>query len=373
MLKNTHLEVGLTFYLTTLLLYLVWFTSFVATGYFPIYAYLVLPILALLPDIDHPGSYLIKMFPPLKVIARIDGHRTWSHSILFMVVVSALIYLGLGTLFGYFDTSYYLFSGVGLDNWTDPLKFFFYSKEYLAILFGIFAHVFADSLTKGHVKYFYFSRVLREKFSSNAIWNILTLPLMPLLIVEDAINGLSWGIMPLTWSRGELEGYATLFNFLNIGLFGYIMYTLGIQNHLTGFTTYIQNTLQHLNHHYAIYIFIVITIIYFFGMSFGKAKEYARTLKDTVIFLFFASVVGFGFVYGHSYLASYFTDVKPIFVNIGLGLLYALIAYAIYIKVVGRRARIATFNIMLNEALYALFYLVILGGITYNLVHFNML
>ncbi len=61
---------------------------------------------SVLPDIDHPKSYLGRRFPLIsKIVNRAFGHRTFTHSLLFCVLVSVALMqtntsVGIGTFFG---------------------------------------------------------------------------------------------------------------------------------------------------------------------------------------------------------------------------------------------------------------------------------
>lgn len=80
---------------------------------------------AILPDICHAGSKIGRRFPLLaRTISLIFGHRTVTHSLLFMVVVGALL--------------------------------FSYASNYPAvrdgILIGMISHLFLDALTVNGIK-----------------------------------------------------------------------------------------------------------------------------------------------------------------------------------------------------------------------------
>ena len=61
---------------------------------------------SVLPDIDHPKSYLGRRLPLLsKIINHVFGHRTFTHSLLFCIIISASLMqtdtsVGIGMFFG---------------------------------------------------------------------------------------------------------------------------------------------------------------------------------------------------------------------------------------------------------------------------------
>lgn len=101
--------------------------SFVVTG----------TLTSLLPDIDHPKSFVGRRFPILsKIIYKTVGHRTLTHSILFLLVVSSMVFpihksVGAG-----------LFVGIGSHILLDTLKpfskgcaiFYPFSREKVGFL-----------------------------------------------------------------------------------------------------------------------------------------------------------------------------------------------------------------------------------------------
>ena len=81
---------------------------------------------ALLPDIDHPKSYLGRRIPILPTLLyQSVGHRSLTHSLLFTTIVGGGITLFLNTHFG-----------IGLS-------------------LGILSHIFLDLLTPQGVSYLY--------------------------------------------------------------------------------------------------------------------------------------------------------------------------------------------------------------------------
>jgi inner membrane protein len=85
----------------------------------------------LLPDIDHPKSILGKMFYPIsKALERNYGHRTITHSLLFLVVVSLISF--------------------------SIEKHFFETSNYsIALFFAIFSHLILDMVTIQGIPLFY--------------------------------------------------------------------------------------------------------------------------------------------------------------------------------------------------------------------------
>lgn len=136
---------------------------------------LVLVFASLLPDIDTPKSKLGKLlfFISHKVEVRF-GHRTITHSFLFLVLSSILFYL----------------------------IFFLFKNSYLILPFviGVFSHIFLDTLNKQGVLLFYPSQIwcilpknrnYRVEVGSNAEWIFLgILIILTVLIYPISQKGL---------------------------------------------------------------------------------------------------------------------------------------------------------------------------------------
>lgn len=103
---STHVVIGLSFGVTTQLL-----VGFPAEGFLEIpFYYGGLVLGSLLPDIDHPQSYLGRRLTPLSVpIFKLFGHRGITHSFLSLSILGIILtksryvntYLSGGVLLGY--------------------------------------------------------------------------------------------------------------------------------------------------------------------------------------------------------------------------------------------------------------------------------
>lgn len=128
---STHVVIGLSFGVTTQLL-----VGFPAEGFLEIpFYYGGLVLGSLLPDIDHPQSYLGRRLTPLSVpIFKLFGHRGITHSFLSLSILGIIL-----TESGYVNT--YLSGG---------------------ILLGYLSHLIADMFTPTGIPLFY---PMKKKFS----------------------------------------------------------------------------------------------------------------------------------------------------------------------------------------------------------------
>jgi len=348
MLKNTHVEVGLSFYLLAIYLLFTIGTSIFSNTelYFPIYALLLLPILAVLPDMDHPWSMLNQKFPFLKPISTIYWHRTWSHDIFTIAILSSLIYFWLWNLFNYFDYSESFSSLWLLDKW----KFFIYSKEWWAIFLTTFAHSFADWLTAWSVAYFFWVRKIYNWFKKiHPIFGIILFPLWILIKIEDIFSALKAQIMPLTWGIIETYWYALVFNIINILWIGYLLF---INWSFIWFKSLVISTIQHLNNPYYILPFFLVSIIYFFSMTFGKLQQYLSLMKKTIIFLISSTI--FLLILWYTFNHFDFVNNYKSLIFLGIGFVWLYWIYKKYINM-----KFDFFNILINEIILLIFYIMI--------------
>lgn len=360
MLKNTHTEVGLSLYLWFIIYSQIFFLILINLFglnlwnelYFPIYSLLILPILAVLPDSDHPWSLLNKKFPFLKIISKFWWHRTWSHDIVTIFIVSMLIYVWFTSLFWYtdFQTPWNELS------FTDKWQFFIFSKEFWSIFFTTFAHTLADNLTKGKVATFYWFRLICDKLKKvHPFLVILVLPLYLFVLLEDLVNYITSNFMPLTGSKWETYYYAFIFNIINIYAIYFILFNIFPENWFQWFVDLVRNTTSKLNNLYFVLVFFIISIIYFFWMSFQKVKQYADLMKKSIIFLVIASIFIFVIWYAFNYIQNIEQNIKLlVFWWIWCGWLYFL--YKKYVNM-----KFDYFNILLNEVVISVFYLIIIG------------
>lgn len=128
---STHVVIGLSFGVTTQLL-----IGFPAERFLEIpFYYGGLVLGSLLPDIDHPQSYLGRRLTPLSVpIFKLFGHRGITHSFLSLSILGIIL-----TESGYVNT--YLSGG---------------------ILLGYLSHLIADMFTPTGIPLFY---PMKKKFS----------------------------------------------------------------------------------------------------------------------------------------------------------------------------------------------------------------
>ncbi|KHF39894.1 metal-dependent hydrolase [Halalkalibacter okhensis] len=119
---TTHLIGGLT-------AAVVFESQFSVTINEPIIFYSSALIGAIIPDICHPKSMIGRRLPILsKMFSSVFGHRSFSHSLLFLFFV------------------YFL---------TDQLVFSFADELQLGLLLGIGSHIILDAITPQGVKLFY--------------------------------------------------------------------------------------------------------------------------------------------------------------------------------------------------------------------------
>lgn len=108
---------------------------------------------SILPDIDNPRSFIGRLFFFISgPLDRKFGHRTLTHSFLFMLLISISAYLLL-----------YIFSR----SLTEYLSLTF------TVLLAYFSHLFFDSMTKQGILAYYPSR-LWGVFPARASWRIRT-------------------------------------------------------------------------------------------------------------------------------------------------------------------------------------------------------
>ena len=347
MLKNTHIETS-----TSLVLWFILLSYFITSLWggtlFPLYPFLLLPILAILPDADHPEGYLNKKFPIFRWFSKIAGHRTWSHDLFTLLIVWALIYLWLWWCFNYYDKPITL-----LKDWLFWwLKFFFQSPNFLGIIIALMWHTFWDFLTKGSVKFFYWSEFLDEKFRKTKILRYtIGLPFFILNKIQVFLNTIKWGIFPTTWSGFERNVYAGLFNFINFLLIIVLLF-------FTPIFTSLKNTFVKLSGEsetlplkvlIIILIFLGISVWYFFNMSPWKLKFYSRIAKSTIIYCLT--------MFGGWFVIYYLLSWSEVFQQYGLviGIAFVLCSIWVYNKML--KLELAEFNVVINEILLLMMYI----------------
>lgn len=349
MLKNTHIATSTSL----VLIFILWtyfFTTLWGGNFFPLYPFLLLPILAVLPDSDHPESYLNKKFKPLSVISKIAWHRTWSHDLFTLAVVAGLLYWFFWWLFGHYDIPTTTISE-GFFWW---LKFFIYSPNYLWIFIALAGHTFWDFLTKWSVKFFYWAEWLNTKVFKLFLLKItIGLPFFILHKVQDILNKAKWNLFPTTWSDFEKKVYAGIFNgvnFLLLMLFAFYMPVF----------TSLKNTFAHLSNGttlswrvlFFLIIFFGISIWYFFALSVWKLKFYAKVAKELTLYILWM-ILGLVVIY----LMFTFIPFLSSYAWIGM-LLYIALCIATYKKMI--KLEFGYFNVIVNEILLILIYTIIL-------------
>lgn len=348
MLKNTHIATS-----TALVLWFIFLTFFVSSlggwTYFPLYPFLLLPILAVLPDADHPEGYLNQKFPMFKVISKIAWHRTWSHDLFTLLVVAILLYLWLGTLFWHFDIP---FSTIK-EWWLVWLfKFFFHSPNFLWIYIALAWHTFWDFLTKWSVKFFYWSEFIDWKLKKKSLLRYtIWLPFMILNKVQVFLNTIKGNIFPTTWSNTEKNVYALIANVINLLL-------ILILSFYTPIFDSIKNTIISIsvNNWWVfstkLFLFLIgfigVSVWYFFSLSVWKLKFYLKIAKNLLFYviwmLIWLVVIYIWFHYNPSF-QNYFWIAVIVYMFLSIA------AYRNFIKV-----EFAYFNVILNEILLIVIY-----------------
>jgi len=96
-------------------------------------------IAALLPDVDHPGSWAGQRLRPVSVVLEaLAGHRTVTHTVWFCLAVSVLVALAAA-----FVRPYMLALGLGWPPWWGA---------GLYALLGSLSHLALDALTRSGVE-----------------------------------------------------------------------------------------------------------------------------------------------------------------------------------------------------------------------------
>lgn len=348
MLKNTHIATSTS--LVLLFIVACFFMSFLWWGnVFPIYPFLLLPILAVLPDADHPDGYLNVKFPMFKVISKIAWHRTWSHDLFTLLLVAIALYLWFWALFWYYDQPKELFNEWIL--WY--IKFFLLSPNFLGIYIAMAWHTFGDFLTKGSVKFFYWAEFLDEKLKKIKLLRYtIWLPFFLLNKIQLFLNTIKGNIFPTTWSAFEKNIYATFFNSVNFILILLLAFafpiTLSLKNAFAVMAYWEQLPLKIILY---LLIFFVVSIWYFFSLSFWKLKFYAKIAKNLVLF-------AIGMLIGLVAIYWVFTSI-PILSNYAWWgvLTYMILAVAVYRKTIN--VDFDYFNVIMNEMFLILVYLII--------------
>lgn len=350
MLKNTHIATSTS--LVLLFIVACFFMSALWGGnIFPIYPFLLLPILAVLPDADHPEGYLNVKFPIFKVISKIAGHRTWSHDLFTLLLVAIALYWGFGALFGYYDLPKEV-----LNEWIlGYFKFFALSPNFLGIYIAMAGHTFGDFLTKGSVKFFYWAEFLDEKLKKIKILRYtLGLPFFILNKIQLFLNTIKGNIFPTTWSAFEKNIYAAFFNSVNFILILLLAFAFPITISLKNAFAVMADW-DHLPLKIVLYllIFFLVSIWYFFSLSFWKLKFYAKIAKNLVLFAIWM-LVGLMAIYW------VFTSI-PALSNYAWAwvLAYMVLAVAVYRKTIN--VDFDYFNVIMNEMFLILVYLIIAG------------
>lgn len=348
MLRNTHIATSTSLVLA-FIVSCFFFTALWSGAIFPIYPFLLLPILAVLPDADHPEWYLNVKFPIFKVISKIAGHRTWSHDLFTLLVVAMGLYWWFGALFGYYDQPTTLLS----DGFMWWLKFFFLSPNFLGIYIAMAGHTFGDFLTKGTVKFFYWAEFLDEKFKKIAFLRYtLWLPFLILSKIQLFLNTIKGNIFPTTGSVFEKNIYAAIFNSINFLLIILLAFFFPVANSLKNAFAVIANweTLP-LKVILYLLIFFVVSIWYFFSLTVGKLKFYAKIAKNMILFAI-GMLVGLVAVYFA------FTTIPFLSNYAWAGVVsYMILAIIIYRKTV--RVEFDYFNVIMNEIFIILIYCII--------------
>ncbi|MCA1064484.1 metal-dependent hydrolase (plasmid) [Rossellomorea sp. AcN35-11] len=152
MLAKTHSNFGVAFGLSSV--YLMESLEITAAG--PLlsaaYVYFVYKGSGI-PDIDHPTATISKRYPILsKVISKLFGHRKFTHSLLFILLFSAihLLFVYANILGLTYLVNRYLGIDVSAVIPSGPLKVSLYLSFGLAV--GMLSHVVGDSLTKRGVQ-----------------------------------------------------------------------------------------------------------------------------------------------------------------------------------------------------------------------------
>lgn len=348
MLKNTHIATSTS--LVLLFIVACFFMSALWGGnIFPIYPFLLLPILAVLPDADHPEGYLNVKFPIFKVISKIAGHRTWSHDLFTLLLVAIALYWGFGALFGYYDLPKEVFN-----EWIlGYFKFFALSPNFLGIYIAMAGHTFGDFLTKGSVKFFYWAEFLDEKLKKIKILRYtLGLPFFILNKIQLFLNTIKGNIFPTTWSAFEKNIYAAFFNSVNFILILLLAFAFPITTSLKNAFAIIADWEQlPLKIILYLLIFFIVSIWYFFSLSFGKLKFYAKIAKNLVLF-------AIGMLVGLVAIYWVFTSI-PALSNYAWAwvVAYMVLAVAVYRKTIN--VDFDYFNVIMNEIFLILVYLII--------------
>lgn len=350
MLKNTHIECS-----TSLVLIFI-FLSYTTISYFwywvfPIYTFLLLPILAVLPDSDHPESYLNVKFPFLKWLSRVWSHRTWSHDIWTVTVVSIILYMLFWKLFWYYDYTINT-EATWFDKILEYIYFFIKSPNFLWIFIAMFWHIFWDFLTKWTIKFFYWSElltntILRIKLLRYTIW----LPFFLLYKFQYLVNKIKWNLFPTTWSIFEKNIYATIFNLLNYVLIWIMLFVIWINTNISNSLTLITWEWEKLPIWKLILflIFFWISMWYFFELSKDKLSKYYKTWKWILKFLI--SEITLFFV-----LYFLYTTID-IFNQYWIALLIIMIACSVFLYRKFIKLEYDYLNVILNECILLIIYI----------------
>ena len=349
MLKNTHIELSTSLVLWFIFLTFTWILTLLWWT-FPIYVFLLLPILAVLPDSDHPESYLNKKFPLLKNIHALWPHRTWTHDVFTLFVVSVCLYLWFWWLFWYYDYLPQLDWKEWISKYLEYVYFLIKSPNYIAIYIALVWHTFWDFLTKWSIKFFWWCERISQSF-----WKIkllkytILLPFTLLYTIQELLNKIKWNIFPLTWSWFEKNIYATIFNIINYCLLFVLFFVIWIHEKILYTLSLIAwewKTLS-LLHIWIFAIFFWISMWYFFSLSFEKLKQYLKTWTWIIKFIVFEIIMMFVLYLIYTKLWWHYW-----WYILVVSIVWTVILYRKFIKL-----DFEYFNIVLNECLLIIIYL----------------
>lgn len=349
MLKNTHIELSTSLVLIFIFLT---FTTFDIFWWwiFPIYVFLLLPILAVLPDSDHPESYLNKKFPLLKNVHILWPHRTWTHDLFTLLIISIWLYLWFWKLFWYFDYTLQLEWKTWILYYLEYLYFFIKSPNFIAIYIALFWHTFWDFLTKWTIKFFRWAECITKIFWKIKILKFtIWLPFYLLYMLQEIINKVKWNIFPLTWSWFERNIYSTIFNVLNYILLFILFFLIWIHEKILYTFSLIAwdwKTLT-LTQLWIFAIFFWISMWYFFSLSLEKLKQYLKTWTWMIKFIWFEILLMFILYIIYTKL-----NWEYWYYILWESIVWTVVLYRRYIKL-----DFDYFNIVLNECLLLLIYL----------------